>query len=258
MTSHQFNVITPLGVKDYEYYPVAYDALKRIYGDAVANVYVIAQTSDFKHDGATVIHQDEFPFVQRILNGGKICKNASWGLQQFLKIYGITTLPDSGIDNWLILEGEAVFRKPIKLLDDNKEIFHYTDVSYMWPAYLNQACDMFGATKPNFFGQYHCSLVDFMMTKSSIMKEMIAAAEAHHSMDFIDAVAKTTAANGGANFAEYVMYQTYVHHSGRPHDEIFIRMPELVVGQDLSWCDIIVYHHALSQGRMLPQDIIYK
>jgi hypothetical protein len=94
----------------------------RVFVQSCRNIYLVSKENP-NIKNTIWIDESLFPFtyndihVCMTVDGGR-ADRTGWYLQQLLKIYVDTVIPELS-DNYLIVDSDVVFRRPIKMLTDN-------------------------------------------------------------------------------------------------------------------------------------------
>jgi uncharacterized short protein YbdD (DUF466 family) len=119
-----FDIVIPLGPNELERISQQIDYTKKnVIG--YRNIYIVTCNLDVKFDDCIMIDENIFPFKSYIASyfaeyNGKSNRNG-WYFQQLIKLYAGTIIKGI-LDNYLVIDSDVFFLKPIKFIEDEKFI----------------------------------------------------------------------------------------------------------------------------------------
>lgn len=215
-----FDIVIPLGPNEvmniYKQIEYTKNNLK-----GYRNIYIVTniiKNNSLQIDGCTIIDESIFPFkMDDIANyfssyNGKNNRNG-WYLQQLLKLYSGFIIEDI-LDNYLVIDADVFFLKPIEFIENSKYIFTTSD-EYHIPYFEHMKL-----VHPSFIKKYEKSgIAHHMIYNKNYIKEMFDVVEKFHNDGrpfwkiFIESVKEhtkypITQEESGAS--EYEMYFNYM------------------------------------------------
>lgn len=227
-----FDIVIPLGPNEVSRFSQQIEYTKKnVIG--YRNIYIVTCNLDIKIDDCIVIDENIFPFKDFISNyfveyNGKKNRNG-WYFQQLIKLYA-GRLIEGILDNYLVIDADVFFLKPISFMQDDKPIFS-TGNEHHIPYFTHMN------SLHNSFSKVHTKsgICHHMLFSKKYIDELFAIVEEYHKKPFWQAFITSVcehknhninAADSGAS--EYELYFNYMvkNHS----DNIVIR--------DLNWQNI--------------------
>jgi hypothetical protein len=185
------------------------------------NIYIVTdiiKNSNLQIDNCIIIDESIFPFkMNDIANyfssyNGKNNRNG-WYLQQLLKLYSGVVIEDI-LDNYLIIDADVFFLKPIEFIQDSKYVFTISN-EYHIPYFEHMQ-----RLHPSFSKKYEKSgIAHHMIFNKKYVKEMFELVEKFHNdnrpfwMIFIESVKehlKYPIIQEESGASEYEMYFNYM------------------------------------------------
>ena len=124
-----FDIVIPLGPKEISRFGEQIEYTKKnVIG--YRNIYIVSCNTNIKINDCIIINEEIFPFKQFIKDyfaeyNGKSNRNG-WYFQQLIKLYA-GTLIEGILDNYLVLDADVFFLKPIQFIQDNMFILSTGD-----------------------------------------------------------------------------------------------------------------------------------
>lgn len=222
-----FDIVIPLGPNERKNINKQIEYVKKnVVG--YRNIYII--TNNFDNliiPGCKVIDESIFPFKMNDIAcyfyryKGKNNRNG-WYLQQLLKLY-VSLVIDELLENYLVIDADVFFLKPIEFLFDNKYIFtisnenhkpYFTHMERLHPSFKKQS---------EFSGISH-----HMIFNRTIIKEIINLVEDKYKRPFwvmfielVDEHTKYDISQHESGASEYELYFNYMLLNHK--DKIIIR-----------------------------------
>ena len=229
----QFDIVIPLGQNEKKNIRKQLEYTKKnVIG--YRNIYIITNNShNLEVEDCKIIDENNFPFkmndVASFFNLYKGKKNRNgWYLQQLLKIYASFVIEDL-LDDYLVVDADVYFLKPIEFLIDNKYLFATSGENH--DSYFKHMLRL----HPTFKKQIQKSgIAHHMLFNRQIVKEMIEMVENHHKrrfwVMFIELV------------DEHKKYDINVSESGASEYELYFNYmltyhKDKIVVRDLNWCN---------------------
>jgi len=211
MNTIQYDIVICLGPNDYSLLPKLVENIK----DNILNhhtIYIITPKSIIdillSHNlSVTFIDESIFPFnIQYINILYNTPKRSGWYLQQLIKLYAPIIITEL-YDNYLILDADVYFHRPITFFENNKIQFN-TGREYHIP-YFEHMVKVYPSLKKIYNESGICHL---MPMKHKIAKSFIQMIEEYHSGKsawkvILDCVSPNDYDKSGAS--EYEMLFTY-------------------------------------------------
>lgn len=196
------------------------------------NIYIITNNyDDLKIDGCVIIDESIFPFKMNDIGSffkkynNKKNRNG-WYLQQLLKLYAGFVIEDI-LENYLVIDADVFFLKPINFFEDKKYIFTHSNENHI-PYF-----DHMARLHPSFSKKINVSGISHhMIFNTHIIKEIFSMVETLHNKPFwimfIESVNEHTKYDidreeSGAS--EYEIYFNYIIH----------KHPDIVHIRSLKW-----------------------
>jgi len=228
-----FDIVIPLGPNERKniHKQIEYTK-KNVIG--YRNIYIITKNADnLKVDGCTVIDEMIFPFkINDIASyffryNGKNNRNG-WYLQQLLKLY-VSLVIDELLDDYLVVDSDVYFLKPIEFIKNNKYIFtvsnenhdpYFKHMKRLHNSFTKQTSDS--------------GIAHHMIFNRKIIKNMFKIVEEYHKKPFWVAFIESV--------DEHKKYNINVSESGASEYEIYfnymlIYNKEITVIRQLNWCN---------------------
>jgi hypothetical protein len=127
-----FDIVIPLGPNEISRFnhQILYTR-KNVIG--YRNIYIVTCNLDIKIDGCFIIDENIFPFKEFISNyfaeyNGKKNRNG-WYFQQLIKLFAGRVIKDI-LDNYLVIDADVFFLKPIRFMSGSKPIFSTGDENH--------------------------------------------------------------------------------------------------------------------------------
>ena len=222
-----FDIVIPLGPNERKniYKQIEYTK-KNVIG--YRNIYIITNNFDnLQIDGCKVIDENIFPFKMNdiasyfIKYNGKNNRNG-WYLQQLIKLYAGFVIEEL-LDDYLIIDADVFFLKPINFYIDSKYLFTCSDENHK--PYFNHMLKLHSSFTKQI---KNSGISHHMIFNRQIIKEMFNLVEDFHKKKFwvifIEMVDEHTkhpvnAIESGAS--EYELYLNYMIQYHR--DKILVR-----------------------------------
>lgn len=189
------------------------------------NIYLVCANPSIKIDGTITIDENIFPFSMKNLNNkfGKHSRNG-WYLQQLLKFYSGTVIPDI-LKNYLIIDSDTHFLKPTSFVTDTGKHIYTIGIEYHKP-YFNHMNKLHPSLK-----KIHPSsgIVHHMIVNNDILNSLMNMVETYHNNGkrfweiFLDMVNPIDFPHSGAS--EYEIYFNYIN----------IYHPTEIIIRNLNW-----------------------
>jgi hypothetical protein len=241
-----FDIIIPLGPNELNKFSQQIEYTKKnVIG--YRNIYIVTCNLDICCDGCIVIDENIFPFKDFIAEyfaqqNGKSNRNG-WYFQQLIKLYA-GKLIEGILDNYLIIDADVFFLKPIHFIEDDKFILS-TGNEYHIP-YFTHMKEM----HESFIKVIEKSgICHHMFYNNQFINEIFALVENQHNKPFWQVFIlcvsehKTNWLDSGAS--EYELYFNYMVKNYS--DKIIIR--------DLKW-DNISYNEFKTNNYNLSNDFV--
>jgi FkbM family methyltransferase len=213
-----FDVVIPVGPADKEFIEKQIEFTKKnIIG--FRNIYLVCYDPTITIDGCITIDEKLFPFTLETVSKfhGKIDRNG-WYLQQLLKLYAGTIIPDI-LERYLVIDADTFFLKPTTFIDNNKCLYNYGTENHMpYYAHMARLDDTLIKADKEKSGICH-----HMMFETKYVKELFAKIEEKHANEFyhvfLREVLESERPHSGAS-----EYEIYFHYMLKNHsDKIVIR-----------------------------------
>ena len=209
MSDSIFDVVICVGPNDNDviYNMIPYTK-KNIIG--YRNIYLVCANSSIDIDGTITIDEKIFPFTinDLIIKFGNNSRNG-WYLQQLLKFYAGNVI--TGIlENYLIIDSDTYFLKPISFIDNDGKYIYTTGNEYHKP-YFNHMNKL----HPSLKKIHHCSgIVHHMIVNNKYLNKLMKLVESNHNDQpfweiFMNMVDPIDFPYSGAS--EYEMYFNYMN-----------------------------------------------
>jgi hypothetical protein len=240
-TLNVFDVVIPVGPNDKDVVEKQIEFTKKnILG--YRHIYLICYDPDIEIDGCITIDEKIFPFsIDTVAKIHGSCERNGWYLQQLLKLYAGTVIPNI-LERYLVIDADTFFVKPTRFIDNNLCLYNYgyhTHTPYF--EHMNRLNVGLSKVFPDKSGICH-----HMMFETKYVKEIINLVEETYSSlfykVFLGLVTETDINHSGAS--EYELYFNYMfkYHS----DKVRIRKLEWKDQDTLlgnSNLDYISVHH---------------
>ena len=222
-----FDIVIPLGPNERKniHKQIEYTK-KNVFG--YRNIYIITNNFDnLQIDGCKVIDENIFPFKMTdiasyfIKYNGKNNRNG-WYLQQLIKLYAGFVIEEL-LDDYLIIDADVFFLKPIYFYEDTKYMFTSSDENH--EPYFRHMLKL----HPSFTKQIKKSGISHhMIFNKKIIKEMFNLVEDFHKKEFwvifiemVDEHTKQPINDYESGASEYELYFNYMIQYHR--DKILVR-----------------------------------
>jgi hypothetical protein len=199
------------------------------------NIYIVTCNLNIKIDDCIIIDENNFPFKDFIMNyfkqhNGKKNRNG-WYFQQLIKLYAGIYI-DNILENYLIIDADVFFLKPIHFIENDKPIFA-TGTEYHIPYFTHM-----NLLHNNFSKNYNKSgICHHMLFNKKIINEIFTFVEEYHNKPFWQVFILSVNEHKKHNIdviesgaSEYELYFNYVLKNHK--NDIIIR--------DLNWSNIQV------------------
>ncbi len=222
-----FDIVIPLGPNEINNISKQIEYTKKnIVG--YRNIYIITKDAyKLNINGCKVIDENIFPFkIEDIASyfrnyGGKHNRNG-WYLQQLIKLYASIVI-DELLDNYLIVDADVFFLKPINFIQDDKYVFTSSEENH--EPYFKHMHRL----HPSFVKKMNCSGISHhMIFNRQIIKEIINLVENYHNKKFwvifiesVDEHKKYPIHTIESGASEYELYFNYM--VSNKLDEIIVR-----------------------------------
>ena len=222
-----FDIVIPLGPNERKniHKQIEYTK-KNVIG--YRNIYIVTNNfDDLQIDGCKVIDENIFPFKMNdiasyfIKYNGKNNRNG-WYLQQLIKLYAGFVIEEL-LDDYLIIDADVFFLKPIYFYEDTKYMFTSSDENH--EPYFRHMLKL----HPSFTKQIKKSGISHhMIFNKKIIKEMFNLVEDFHKKEFwiifiemVDEHTKHPINVSESGASEYELYFNYIIQYHR--DKILVR-----------------------------------
>lgn len=228
-----FDIVIPLGPNERKNICKQIEYTKRnVIG--YRNIYIITgNTNDLDIKDCKIINENIFPFKMNdianyfIQYRGKHNRNG-WYLQQLLKLYASFVIDDL-LDNYLVIDADVFFLKPINFIFENKYIFTISDENH--EPYFKHMKRLHSSFEKqiNFSGISH-----HMIFNKQILSKLFYSVEEKHKCPFwvafiqmVDEHKKYNIDFVESGASEYELYFNYMllHHK------------ENLILRKLNWCN---------------------
>jgi hypothetical protein len=124
-----FDIVIPLGPKEISrFYQQIEFTKKNVTG--YRNIYIVTCNLNVDVPGCTIVDENIFPFKDFIseyffTHNGKKNRNG-WYFQQLVKLYAGVYI-ENILDNYLVVDADVFFMKPINFMENDKPIFTLGD-----------------------------------------------------------------------------------------------------------------------------------
>lgn len=213
------------------------------------NIYLICSDPSVDVDGAIIIDEKKFEFnintVEKYIGKRKRC---GWYLQQLLKLYAGNTI-DGILDNYLVIDCDTLFLKPLNFITDDNKYILTTGTEYHIPYFIHM-----NKLHPELKKIHPLSGISHhTMFNKQIVNELINFVEKFHNNEdtfynlYLKLITSDNFDTSGA--AENELYFTYLikYH----HDKIVLRNLNWIntgnLNNILNNYDFISYHWYLRQ-----------
>jgi hypothetical protein len=221
-----FDIVIPLGPNEIErfYQQIEYTK-KNIVG--FRNIYIITCNTNIKCDDCIIIDENIFPFKNFISSHFEKYNNKSnrngWYFQQLLKLYASIYI-SSILDNYLVIDADVFFLKPIQFIDDENKFILSTGNEFHKPYFKHME------RIHNTFQKVHkkSGICHHMIFNKQFVQEIFKIVEEKHNLPFwqvfislVDEHKKYPVNRSESGASEYELYFNYMikNHS----DKIIIR-----------------------------------
>lgn len=128
--TRKFDIVIPVGPADIlSMQKVVKYARKNIVGHR--NIYLISYDKNLVVEGCVTIDENLAPFnkeeIRSHFQKKEFRDNCNWYYQQLLKFYAFEIIPDL-LDDFLIMDADVYFLKPIRFFEDDKALLAYADL----------------------------------------------------------------------------------------------------------------------------------
>lgn len=232
----QFDIVIPVGPNEKDIIESQINYTKKnIIG--YRNIYLVCYDPSIKVHGCTTIDERIFPFTMEtvIEHHGKHSKNG-WYLQQLLKLYAGTTIPNI-LKKYLVIDSDTFFLKPTTFIEKNKCLFNF-DSQYVEPYFAHMLrLDNTFKKMQNVSGICH-----HMMFETKYVNEMIQRVEKNHQDIFYTIFLKmvTDITYGASEYELYFNYMLQYHNDKIKIRELKFRNANEIV-EDPNF-DYLSYH----------------
>jgi hypothetical protein len=227
-----FDIVIPLGPNEISRFSKQIQCTKKnVIG--YRNIYIVTCNLNITIDDCIVIDENIFPFKNFISaffaqHNGKNNRNG-WYFQQLIKLYAGVYINDI-LENYLVIDSDVFFLKPIQFIENNKPIFSTSDENHIpYFKHINLL--------HNSFNKYcnKSGICHHMLFNKKYINELFAIVEEFHKKPFWQAFILSvnehfnhniTAAESGAS--EYELYFNYM----------FKNYKDTIVIRNLNWVNI--------------------
>jgi len=220
MTTYLYDIVICVGPNDYNIINESINCnMKNIVG--FRNIYIITpapSSINIINNNIKVINENIFPFNINELKKkfGKNNNRVGWYLQQLLKLYSGNII-EGVMDNYLVIDSDTFFLKPISFIKDNKYILTL-GYEYHKPYFehMNKLNDELKKTSPYSGISHH-----FIFNKILINEMFNFIENKHNSIPFWKIFIDNVKTNEMSGASEYEIYFTYLLLKHR--DRIILR-----------------------------------
>jgi len=200
-----FDIVIPVGPNDNN---ILKDQIEYTKKNIVGyrKIYIISYDKSINVDECTIISEDIFPFSLKTVAQfhGKTSRNG-WYLQQLLKLYAGTIIPDI-LDKYLVIDADTFFLNPTTFIEDDKYLYNYGDENH--PPYfqhMKKLDERFSKQLSDKSGICH-----HMMFETKYLKELFDIIEKKHNDTFYNVFLKNIPINHETGASEYEIYFNYI------------------------------------------------
>ena len=205
-----FDIVIPVGPNDINILKQQIEYTKKnIVG--YRKIYIISYDKTINLDGCNIISEDIFPFSLKTVAQfhGKTSRNG-WYLQQLLKLYAGTIIPDI-LEKYLVIDADTFFLKPTTFIEDDKCLYNYGDENHFpYFQHMKKLDESFSKQLSDKSGICH-----HMMFETKYLKELFNLIEQKHNDTFYNVFLKNVSINEESGASEYEIYFNYIilnHH----------------------------------------------
>lgn len=204
-----FDIVIPVGPNDADVIERQLTFTKQnIIG--YRNIYLICYDPTITFEGCITIDEQIFPFSKdtiHILNPTIKTSRIGWYLQQLLKLYSGTVIPDI-LDRYLAIDSDTFFLKPTTFVENNKCLYSFgSEYNPSYFTHMASLHELFVKKFPDISGICH-----HMIFETAYVTELISMVETKHNKVFhevfIESVTVNTYPYSGAS--EYELYFNYI------------------------------------------------
>jgi hypothetical protein len=229
---NMFDIVIPVGPNELRriHQQIEYTK-KNVLG--YRNIYIVTCDPNFVCDGCIIIDENIFPFKEFIVSyfaehNGKSNRNG-WYFQQLIKLCAGTII-DGILENYLVIDADVFFLKPIEFLRDDKFILS-TGNEYHIPYFVHmkklhetfdKVCDKSGICHHMFFNVTYLNEIFKLVEDAHRMpfwKTFILSVTEHKNHNIC---------NEESGASEYELYFNYMIKNH----------PDKVIIRDLNWRNI--------------------
>lgn len=191
------------------------------------NIYLLSYTPDIDISGCITIDERIFPFTKNDVESYFSIEfglaRSGWYLQQLLKLYAGFCIPDI-LENYLILDADLYFLKPLHFMEDDKFLFATGD-EYHMPYFIHM-----NKLHPDLKKMYYESgICHHMMFHTPYVKELFEMVENNHNGKTFWKIFLENVVDGESSGASE--YEIYFNFMVKNH-------PERMVIRNLSWTNV--------------------
>ena len=205
-----YDIVICLGPNDYDMFESCISNVK-LHVQNQNNIYIITCKTvidmySIKYNTIHFIDEMRFPFSKKYIDDlFKTPSRSGWYLQQLLKLYAPIVLEEL-LDNYLILDADVYFHRPVSFFKDNKIQFNIG--SQYWEPYFEHMNKL----HPSLSKIYQFSgICHLMPMKRYIVQSLFNMVESYHNTVFwkvfLDMVTPENYPHSGAS--EYEILLTY-------------------------------------------------
>lgn len=204
------DVVISLGPKDLDIIPMTVQSLQE-HCDGLHKIYIVSsQNSQIELPGVVWIEETKFPFSKQGLNTaiGIPEERCGWYLQQLIKLYAPTVIPDLQ-DHYLVWDADTILLRKTAFVCRNRALFSYSN-QYHVPYFdhMKRLAPFLTKSSP------YSGVCNFMVLNRWSLKRLFFLVEHTNGekpfwMCFMDAVSKDQYTLSGAS--EFEIYFHYMH-----------------------------------------------
>jgi hypothetical protein len=203
-----FDIVIPLGPNDIS---VINNTLQYTKKNIIGyrNIYIISFDDTLQFDGCITISEKLFPFSMETVakHHGKLERNG-WYLQQLFKLYAGLTIPNI-LENYLVVDSDVFFLKPIHFYADGKFIYTYYYENHLpYYAHMNRLHPSLIKMDVNKSGICH-----HMLFQTKYIKELFTMVETLHNDVFYNIFLKAVTDYNHSGASEYEIYFNFIQQT---------------------------------------------
>jgi hypothetical protein len=119
-----FDIVIPLGPNEYNRFSEVIKCIKNNVVD-YRKIFIVTSNLDLKIDNCVIIDENIFPYKEYLkshLEKGTISLRVGWYFQQLIKL-NIGFYIEDILDNYLVIDADVLFLKPLHFMKNNLPIF---------------------------------------------------------------------------------------------------------------------------------------